>query len=186
MLLALAAGCANKEDTLPPDRKVTYSFSEASVRSVLIIVAKEGDLNIVVSPEVSSNITLIVRDVPARKVVEDIARTLGYTAKSDRAGIICVMSQDAAARAVKSPWGETVEPGGARVSYAFSEANIGSVLEIIAKEAGVSLMFGPEVNGTVTMRVIDVHWYDVVDAVTKTLGYVAELDGGTLRIRAAR
>lgn len=59
-----------------------------------------------------------------------------------------------------------------RVTYSFSKANIRSVIEIIAKEAGANIIISPEIDGEITLTVKDVPWFEVLEDIVKTLKFV--------------
>jgi len=57
------------------------------------------------------------------------------------------------------------------VNYAFSDAPIRQVLELIAKLSGSNIVISPEIDGKVTMKFSEVPWIDALDVVVTSLGY---------------
>ena len=75
---------------------------------------------------------------------------------------------------------ENLPPG--HVNLDFKEADIKNVLRVIALKGGVNIVAGPEVSGTVTVRLQDVPWEKALEVVLKTYGYVFERDGNVVRV----
>ncbi len=68
------------------------------------------------------------------------------------------------------------------VSLDFKDAEIQSVLRVIALKSGVNIVAGPEVEGRVTMRLKDVPWEKALAVLLKTYGYVFEKDQNIVRV----
>ncbi len=70
-----------------------------------------------------------------------------------------------------------------RLSMSFQRADIHQVISVIAKVSGANIIVGPEVQGSVTLYLNDVHWRDALDAAIKSIGCrVIEEDSGVLRV----
>lgn len=72
------------------------------------------------------------------------------------------------------------EPG--RISMEFKNADINNVLRILAYKSNVNIVAGPEVEGSVTVRLVDVPWEKALDVVLKTYGFAYERDGNIIRV----
>ena len=71
---------------------------------------------------------------------------------------------------------------GRRLSLRFEGADIHQVIKVIAKVSGANLTVAPEVQGSVTLYLNDVHWRDALDAAIKSIGCrVIEEDSGVNR-----
>jgi type IV pilus assembly protein PilQ len=68
------------------------------------------------------------------------------------------------------------------VTLDFKEADILLVLRLLSLKSGVNIVAGPEVEGTVTVRLNDVPWDKALDVVLRTYGYVYERDGNIIRV----
>lgn len=68
------------------------------------------------------------------------------------------------------------------VTLDFKEADILLVLRLLSLKSGVNIVAGPEVTGTVTVRLNDVPWDKALDVVLRTYGYVYERDGSIIRV----
>ena len=62
--------------------------------------------------------------------------------------------------------GET-RAGGKRISIDFTEADVRTVIELIASAGGYKVLFTPEVGGTVTISVVDRPWEDALATVLR-------------------
>ncbi|MFH1384891.1 MAG: secretin N-terminal domain-containing protein [Candidatus Omnitrophota bacterium] len=68
------------------------------------------------------------------------------------------------------------------VTLDFKEADILLVLRLLSLKSGKNIVAGPEVAGTVTIRLHDVPWEKALDVVLRTYGYVYERDGNIIRV----
>ena len=68
------------------------------------------------------------------------------------------------------------------VSLDFKDADINNVLRILSLKSKVNIVAGPEVKGTVTIRLEDVPWDKALDIVLRTYGYVYEREGNIIRV----
>ncbi len=68
------------------------------------------------------------------------------------------------------------------VTLDFKDADILLVLRLLSLKSGVNIVAGPEVTGTVTIRLNDVAWDKALDIVLRTYGYVYERDGNIIRV----
>jgi len=68
------------------------------------------------------------------------------------------------------------------ISLDFHEADIRNVLRIFAEKSGVNVIAGKEVQGTVTIRLINVPWEHALDVLLKTYGFTYERDGNIIRV----
>lgn len=74
----------------------------------------------------------------------------------------------------------TTAPG--NVSIDFKDADINNVLRILSLKSQVNIVAGPEVTGTVTIRLEDVPWEKALDVVLRTYGYVYERKDNIIRV----
>ncbi len=68
------------------------------------------------------------------------------------------------------------------VTMDFKEADINTVLRLLSLKSGVNIVAGPEVKGTVTIRLEDVPWQQALEVVLRTYGYVYERNGNIIRV----
>ncbi len=75
---------------------------------------------------------------------------------------------------------ETSSPG--NVTIDFKEADIQNVLRILSYKSGVNIIAGKDVQGLVTIRLVDVPWEKALDVVLKTYGYAYDRDENIIRV----
>ncbi|MFZ5802675.1 MAG: secretin N-terminal domain-containing protein [Candidatus Omnitrophota bacterium] len=63
------------------------------------------------------------------------------------------------------------------ISINLTEADIGIVFRVLAMEAGVNIVTGPEISGNVTIQLTNVPWQSAFDTIVKTYGYAYEKEG---------
>lgn len=69
-----------------------------------------------------------------------------------------------------------------KVTLDFKDADITNVLRILSIKSGVNIVAGPEVTGTVTIRLADVPWQKALEVVLMAYGYVYAKDGNIVRV----
>lgn len=78
--------------------------------------------------------------------------------------------------------GAGVEAVEGNISLDFKEADINTVLRVLSLKSKVNIVTGPEVQGTVTIRLDDVPWEKALEVVLRTYNYVFERDGNIIRV----
>ena len=68
------------------------------------------------------------------------------------------------------------------VSIDFKDADISNVLRILSLKSGINIVAGPEVQGTVTIRLENVPWENALNVVLRTYGYVYERQANIIRV----
>lgn len=76
----------------------------------------------------------------------------------------------------------TPKYAGRRISLDFQEADINTILRIIAEVSGLNVITSGDVRGKVTIRLIDVPWDQALDIILKTSGYAMSREGNIIRI----
>jgi type IV pilus assembly protein PilQ len=72
--------------------------------------------------------------------------------------------------------------GSENVTLDFKDADIRSVLKVIAYKSGINIVATPEVMGTITIRLQDVPWKKALDVILKTHGYGYEQVGNIITV----
>ena len=75
---------------------------------------------------------------------------------------------------------KTENPG--NVTLDFKEADINTVLRVMSIKSNTNIVAGPEVQGTVTIRLENVPWEKALDVVLRTYGYVYERNENIIRV----
>lgn len=77
--------------------------------------------------------------------------------------------------------GSQAEASG-NVTMDFKEADIHTVLRLLSLKSRMNIVAGPEVQGTVTIRLENVPWEQALQVVLRTYGYVYEKVGNIIRV----
>ena len=77
---------------------------------------------------------------------------------------------------------ETSEEKPGYVSMDFKDADINTVLRLLSLKGGLNIVAGPEVKGTVTIRLENVPWERALEVVLRTYGYVYEKKENIVRV----
>jgi type IV pilus assembly protein PilQ len=71
---------------------------------------------------------------------------------------------------------------GEKITLVFDSANVRSILQLIGDVSGLNILASSDVQGTVTLRLIDVPWDQALDLVLETTGLGKVQQGNVLRI----
>lgn len=74
---------------------------------------------------------------------------------------------------------------GRRLSMDFVDADIRNVLRLIGEVSGLNMVAGDDVQGKVTVRLVDVPWDQALEVILKTRGLDRVRDGNVIRIAPA-
>lgn len=75
---------------------------------------------------------------------------------------------------------ELEKPG--HVTIDFKNAEIESVLRVLATKSGVNIVAGKDVAGLITIRLVDVPWETALNVILRTYGFAYERDGNIIRV----
>jgi len=68
------------------------------------------------------------------------------------------------------------------VTIDFKDADIHNVLRILSYKSDVNIVAGKDVEGVITIRLVDVPWEKALDVVLKTYGFAYEREGNIIRV----
>ncbi len=88
----------------------------------------------------------------------------------------------AEAVATPNPATPVAEDSSNNVTLDFKEADINTVLRVMSLKSKVNIVAGPEVQGTITIRLENVPWEKALEVVLRTYGYVYEREGNIIRV----
>lgn len=94
-------------------------------------------------------------------------------------------SAETAAGGVQAPGGPAsvhAAQDSSNLTLDFKEAEINTVLRVMSIKSNINIVAGPEVKGTVTIRLENVPWEKALDVVLRTYGYVYEREGNIIRV----
>ncbi|NTU60047.1 MAG: type IV pilus secretin PilQ [Deltaproteobacteria bacterium] len=90
--------------------------------------------------------------------------------------------------AAKGPAGDGAASAGytgRRLSMDFMDADIRNVLRLIGEVSGLNMVTGDDVQGKVTLRLVDVPWDQALEVILKTKGLDLVREGNVIRIAPA-
>jgi type IV pilus assembly protein PilQ len=132
---------------------------------------------------------------PAREPLPVVAAT---TIGEDDSAVLAASSSRGASRGSKGKHGGTVAsiPGGTvealpgapreytgqRISLDFKDADIQNVLRILADVSGLNIITTDDVQGKITMRLVEVPWDQALDSILKARGLDMVRDGNIIRV----
>lgn len=99
--------------------------------------------------------------------------------------IVIVGSATAGASSSATVAGAPKAYTGQRLSMDFVNADIRNVLRLIGDVSGLNVVAGDEVQGKVTVRLVDVPWDQALEVILKTRGLGQVLEGNIMRIAPA-
>ncbi len=75
-----------------------------------------------------------------------------------------------------------VESSAGNITMDFKDADINNVLRILSYKSGVNIVSGKDVQGLVTIRLVDVPWEKALDVILRTYGFSYEREGNIIRV----
>ena len=165
VLAALASPLAAQSPV--PDARLSLRVEGRQLEEVVEFVRERSGANIVIlagEEGAQTPISLELTDVSWREVLELAAEKAGCVVEERKAGVLAITKPE-------------------RVTFSFPSADLKEVIDTIAAASGANIVVGPEVSGTIALRLSDVPWRDALEVAVKTLGFVVvEDERGILRV----
>ena len=139
-----------KDDAAHLKREIDVSVEDADLRDVMDEIGRRVGHNIIVEPDVHEKVTISLRKVPWLEAVRVIANLT--KCELETRGSIYVLTQPP------------------KVTIQFTDANVRTVLQLLAAYSGKNIIISPEVHGDVTLDLHEVHWLKALHAIVKTVG----------------
>lgn len=153
-----------QDEGLGEDKYVTFEVKDRDLHSVVEHIRAGSGVNVILDEGITGTVTLSLAKVPWRQALELAA---------EKAGCVVIEVGSNLLKIEKPP----------KVHFSFENADVTKVIDAIAKVSGANIIVGPEVKGTVSVRLNDVPYRDALETVAKTLGYVVVAEKrGILRI----
>ena len=180
--------------------KVKYEISKISQPPSLVLDISPAEiappatqpLDVSLLPGQIDRLRATQSQVEPEKVVRVVAELKGmikYEARQSNAGITLDIlpssaeaQEAAAAAAPPSPTTEVPPTEAKKISMDFKDADINNLLRILAEVSGANIVSGPEVKGTVTVRLINVSWEQALDAILKSNNFGSLREENIIRI----
>jgi type IV pilus assembly protein PilQ len=132
-------------------QRINVDVENVDLADVMERIGRQVGRNILVDPTVQETVTVSLRDIPWREAVDVIARMTRCEVE-ERPGGILVLTQPP------------------KVTIQFTDANVRTVLQLLAAYSGKNIIISPRVTGTVTLDLKEVHWLRALHAIVKTVG----------------
>jgi type II secretory pathway component GspD/PulD (secretin) len=132
-------------------QRIHIDVDNVDLADVMDLIGRQVGRNILVDPTVQESVTVSLRDIPWREAVDVIARMTRCEVE-ERPGGILVLTQPP------------------KVTIQFTDANVRTVLQLLAAYSGKNIIISPKVAGTVTLDLKEVHWLRALHAIVKTVG----------------
>jgi len=158
LLIASAAWAqAPAERVAPaaPGTRISIDAKDTDVQEVLRWVSDQTGVNIVAGPEVTGKVTVKLVDVPWEQVIHTVA---------EQAGCVVEVPDKFLYRVSKPP----------RITFHAAEANLVSVVDLIALQSGANVVVSPDVRQEqkkVSIRLKGVPWDKALTIIVETAGY---------------
>lgn len=159
LLAGLGAAVAQEEAPIQPggagqrqgQQKINIDVENADLADVMEQIGRQVGRNILVEPNVRETVSVSLHDIPWREAVDVIARMTRCEVEERPGGILLL----------------TQPP---KVTIQFTDANVRTVLQLLAAYSGKNIIIAPEVTGRVTLDLKEVHWQRALHAIVKTVG----------------
>lgn len=132
-------------------QRIHVDVDDVDLSEVMERIGRQVGRNILVDPSVQERVTVSLRDIPWREAVDVIARMTRCEVE-ERAGGILILTQPP------------------KVTIQFTDANVRTVLQLLAAYSGKNIIISPNVTGSVTLDLKEVHWLRALHAIVKTVG----------------
>lgn len=137
---------------------IDLDVTDMPLAKVMDVIERQVQVNIIVDPNIDVTVTERFRSINWRLAVDLIAKTYN-----------CEVEEIEDALYIKQP---------PKVTLTFTDANIRTVLQLIAQYAGKNIIIAPEIVGKITVDLHEVHWLDALEAIVETSGPFAVVKVG--------
>lgn len=154
-----------------PAGRLSVGVKDKDIREVLAILSGVAGVDILADPDIRETITIALKDVHWREALAAVARLADARVFQESERII---------RLTRPP----------TITMEFEDADLRTVLLLIARQGGINIVLPSDVQGKVTLSLRGVPWRDALDVVARTAGYVvvverSDASGATLRLMPA-
>lgn len=131
--------------------RINVDVEGVDLADVMEQIGRQVGRNILVDPNVQETVRVSLRDIPWREAVDVIARMTRCEVEERPGGILLL----------------TQPP---KVTIQFTDANVRTVLQLLAAYSGKNIIISPDVHGNVTLDLKEVHWLRALHAIVRTVG----------------
>ncbi|MFC1707666.1 hypothetical protein ACFL59_12765, partial [Planctomycetota bacterium] len=152
------------------DPRASMEFRDTDVRAVLDLLARQTGKTLVMDSDVSGTVTIAFSNVPWRGALQTIL---------DSAHLEAFYGENESIRIRRKRILE-----GPEVTLEVDNEHVMHALDLLAKQANRSLVIAKGVSGTVTLRLVNVPWWQALDTIMKATGLEASSsEDGVVRVQ---
>lgn len=143
-------------------KTIDIDVVDKDLREIVEEIGRKVGKNILVAPGVEERITVTLRDLPWPDAVKVVAGLAKCDIEESVPGVLLL----------------TQPP---KVTIQFQDANVRTVLQLLAAYSGKNIIISPDVKGKVSLDLKNVHWLKALKSIVSTVGpYVVVEDGPDL------
>lgn len=150
-----------RADALLAEPRVTLDLQDVDLRAAVDALARQAGRNILVGRHVDERVTLSLRDVAWTEALRALAGLARCRIEPLRGGILSLTQPPA-------------------VTIQFTDANIRTVIQLLAAYSGKNVVIEPAVTGQLTMNFQEVPWDEALLALAAAHGFHVTLVGDVL------
>jgi hypothetical protein len=147
-------------------KRLNVDVDGVALSDVMQAIGRQAGVNLVVSPQVKSVLTVSLRDIPWREAVDVIAKMTRCEVREGPGGILFL----------EQP---------ARITLDLDKTPIAVVCQLIAKSSGANVVLGPGVAGSVSLDIKELHWQQALKLAARSAGAHLEVAEGVALITKA-
>ncbi len=152
------------QERVQQSMRINVDVEDVDLADVMEQIGRQVGKNILVDPTVHETVRVSLRDIGWREAVDVIAKMTRCEVEEGEGGILLL----------------TQPP---KVTIQFTEANIRTVLQLLAAYSGKNIIISQDVEANVTLDLKDVHWNKALHAIVKTAGDYEVVEDGEDLIR---
>ncbi|MBL4845656.1 MAG: tetratricopeptide repeat protein [Planctomycetes bacterium] len=139
-----------------PELRITIDINDVDLKDVVEGIARQVGKKILVDPNVAEVVTVQLSDIRWQDAIKILAK-MTRCELEERPGGILLLTQ--------AP----------RVTISFHDADVRTVIQLLAAYSGKNVIIGPEVKGLVTLVVKNKHWLEVLRGLAAKVGAEVEM-----------
>ncbi|MCX6355436.1 MAG: secretin and TonB N-terminal domain-containing protein [Candidatus Aureabacteria bacterium] len=190
--------------------RISVDFKDTDLQEILRTFSLRYGITIIAGPEVRGKVTMRLVEVPWEDALTQVVAACGYACRKEgnvwrvtpaaqegkEAALapaemaaatvpLAPLPAETAGEAGPEPTAKATEeqpklPG--RVTFDFKDADIANILRIFSTRYGINIVSGPEVQGKVTIRLVDVPWETALKLILDSNNYAYVRQQNIIRV----
>ncbi len=171
---------ANAEEIQPPpppdpSMRRSYNFQDIDIRQALSAMAQNQDINLIMSPDVTGKITLLLHQVVLEEAIRGITMAGGFAFRKDGNSYYVYKPKDirdpqADMGIIRAPVADP-SAGPTKLIYNFQDLDIRQALSALAREQDINVIIAPDVTGKVTVYLNHITVEEAIRAIAMAGGF---------------